>query len=333
MKGKLKALLGLLVSALFLWLALRDVQWSAFADALTRARAWPLVLSALFGMVGIVLRAARWRYMVLPVAPVGHGRMFVVFAMGSMANNLLPVRLGELVRAYLLGRSSSISSSTALATIVYERVVDVFAALALAWIGLYFTPMPAWLSRSSVWVLGLNALLLAAIVLAVIFRDRTAALAMRLASPLGERIEQRVGELCRSFVQGLRSVTDPRGTALVLLSTALITAASVLTVHYCQPGVGLDASLRASITVTVLVSFASMLPSAPGNLGPIQYACVVGLALYGVEEGRAVVYSLMYQGTAMLPVTFIGLALLWREQIGLLQLAARSREDTTGGGE
>jgi len=321
---RLRALVGVLASVLFLWLALRDASLADFAGALRGVNPLFLTLAALASLLGVGLRALRWHVMVAPLGPITRARLFVVFVIGSMANTVLPVRLGELVRAYLLGRSARVSTSGALATIVYERVVDVFAALALLWVALMIAPAPPWLRASGAWVLAANSLLMGLIVLMVLIPGPVANLVARLARPFGARAHRFVHGACEAFAAGLGSVRSLRATLLILAQTVAVTAASVLPVYLCFGATGIAPTISAAVVVTVLVSFASMIPAAPGNVGPIQYACVVALGLYRVDRGAGLAYSVIFQLTQYVPVTVLGLALLWREQIGLFQLARRA---------
>lgn len=321
---RLRAVVGVLASLLFLWLALRDASLADFAGALRGVDPPFLALAALASLLGVWLRALRWHVMVAPLGPINRTRLFVVFVIGSMANTVLPVRLGELVRAYLLGRSARVSTSGALATIVYERVVDVFAALALLLLALMIAPAPPWLRASGAWVLAANSLLMGLIVLTVLLPGPMADLIARLARPFGARARRFVHGACRAFATGLGSVRSLRATLSIVAQTVGVTAASVLPVYLCFGATGIAPSLKAAVVVTVLVSFASMIPAAPGNVGPIQYACVVALGLYGIDRGAALAYSVIFQLTQYVPVTVLGLVLLWREQIGLFQLARQA---------
>ena len=146
---KKKLLIGVLSSALFLWLAARGIDWHQFGQALRRTRYLYLVPAIVLTMLGHFSRAVRWKYMMSPVRECRIQPLWSATAIGFMVNNLLPARLGELVRAFAIGRSQRISRSAAFATIVYERVVDVFVLILLLWFSMVHISGPAWLSRSA----------------------------------------------------------------------------------------------------------------------------------------------------------------------------------------
>jgi uncharacterized protein (TIRG00374 family) len=326
---KRKLLIGIVISLAFVALALRGVDWTAFVEALKQAVPLPLAASSLAALAAIYLRAWRWQMMLAPVGRVGTWRLYLVLMIGSMANNVLPARLGDLARAYLLGRSEQgISKSAALATVVYERIVDVFFALALLWVALLITPGPPWLRRTGLWILALNSVAMVVLVLMVIQRERAAALAQRLARPLGKRISERVREICDSFISGLAVVTSARSVVPIVFSSAMITVMTILPVYFSFFGMKIDLSFAAAVSLTVWVYFGTMIPAAPGNVGPIQYACIVGLALHQIDRSQALAYSLVYHATHYVPITLLGMVCLWREQLKVRDLAAVGEQES-----
>ena len=130
---KRKLLIGIVVSAFFLYLALRGIDWDAFAEAFRGIRYVYLVPAVFFTMLGHYSRAHRWKYMMLPIRRLPIAPLWSATAIAFMVNNLFPARIGEFVRAVAIGRSQGVSKSASFATIVYERVLDVFVLIILLW--------------------------------------------------------------------------------------------------------------------------------------------------------------------------------------------------------
>jgi uncharacterized protein (TIRG00374 family) len=120
-------------SALFLWLAMRASTGRSSRIAIERTRWLYLVPAVVLTMLGHFIRSIRWKYMMDPIKRCGIRPLWSATAIAFMVNNLLPARLGELVRAFVIGRSQNVSRSASFATIVYERVVDVFVLILLLW--------------------------------------------------------------------------------------------------------------------------------------------------------------------------------------------------------
>ena len=134
---KKKFIIGLLVSLVFLYLAFRKVDFSELWSALKGANYWYILPNIVLVILSMWMRAYRWKFMIHPIKKVGLGRLFSTVMIGFMANNVLPARLGEFVRAYSLGAKENISKSATFATIVIERIFDGFAILFILWLSLF----------------------------------------------------------------------------------------------------------------------------------------------------------------------------------------------------
>ena len=160
--------LGIAVSLLALYLAVKDVQWSVVIATLSQADRFFLLLALGSVLLNTWAKAVRWRHLFYPT----HSRLSMLdclsaLLIGQLANSLLPARLGELTRAYFIAESSRIGKVFALATTVVEKALDSVMLLLLIALLSPWTPMPSWLRRSSLILSGILAVsLLAVIILA-----------------------------------------------------------------------------------------------------------------------------------------------------------------------
>jgi len=318
---KRKLIIGIVVSGVFLYLALRDIDWGAFGAVFHDVHYWPLLLCIVFSMMGHFTRSIRWRFILAPVKRIGIGSLWSATAIAFMFNNLLPARLGEFVRAYAIGKSENISKSAAFATIVYERVVDVFTLIVLLWFCLLRVEGPEWLKRSGIVLIVFNVALLA--LLFVMFRYRegfTTALA-RVCRPLPERFRHRLVGWTNSFVEGLGVLSDRSALLPVVLLSIPVWGFATLGIHYCLVALDMQLPLLASVVLVVVISLGSMIPSAPAYIGTTQYACIVGLAIYSVDKSQALAYSTVYHASQFFPITIAGLYYAWRSSIRLSDIA------------
>lgn len=316
-----KVSLGIAFSAVFLYLALQHIEWNEFATALKAARYSYLAPVIALSLFGHYLRAYRWRFMLRHVKNVRTSRLFSATMIGYMANNLLPARLGELVRAYALGRIEGISTSSAFATIVYERIVDVFALLVLLWIALIHHTGVKWLQTGGYWILAANVLLLLVLFLFKRKSDHAVRLIEKACGLLPGGIGSRVSSMCVAFLEGLEVLSDRRALPAVILTSIPVWLMALLAVYTCFGALSLDLPYLASVLLIVLISLGSMIPSAPAFIGTTQYACVLGLGLFGVSKASALAFSVIYHATQFLPVTILGFFFLWRNHIHLGEIA------------
>jgi uncharacterized protein (TIRG00374 family) len=324
---KKKLVLGVAVSAVFLWLAARGIDWSEFGAALQRTRYWYLVPGVVFTMLGHFDRAVRWKYIMSPIKECAVRPLWSATAIATMVNNLFPARLGEFVRAFVIGRSQRVSRSASFATIVYERVVDVFVLIALLWYCMVRIPgLPEWLARSAALLIVFNVLLFVLLWAMVRWRARFRALLGRAMGPLPAATRRRLHDSANAFVDGLGVVTRPSSAMPIALHSVVAWGCAVLGVYFCVLAFRLELPLMASVFLIVLVSLVSMIPSAPAFLGTTQYACVVGLAAYGVDRSHALAFSAVYHATQFFPITAAGLYYAWRSHLRIAEISGRARD-------
>lgn len=330
MKQRLRVAVSLAVTAFFLWLALHGVKWPEVWRHLRTAH-WPyLALSALVGTVAIHFRALRWKTLLAPVDPhVAFHPRVAGAAVGFAANNLIPARVGEVVRAVVTARLAKLPVSAVFASLVVERVLDGLVTVVLLFgvMALPGFPSPeraaAALTAVRIVALGMAGLGLTLITLALL-PGPTVALAERtVANLLPRRLREPFIARLNEFIAGLAVLRNPR---LLALSFAWAVAQWLfipLSIYFAflafdigQPGYMGAVFLQCAINVAVSV------PAAPGFFGPLEYAATKGLALWGVDEARAVSFAIGYHLAGFLCVTALGLwyvqrlDLSWRELIG-----------------
>jgi uncharacterized protein (TIRG00374 family) len=306
MRGKVW--LGVAVSAVLLWVAVRGVSLDEVLHELRQVRvAWLVpVLASIF--VRFWLTAIRWQLLLRPVKQVGVHRLFAVTMIGFMANNVLPARLGEFVRAYALGRSEALPPSLPFATIVIERIFDGFTLLLFLVGGLSFLQA----SRTLLWAAGLAGILYLGVLggLVILRTGRGLGLLTGILDRLPDRVGRSGRRLLDSFRAGLDVLGDARALLLTALMSILIWVVNAAGVEAMFRAFSLELPLYASFLLLGVIAVALVLPSAPGYVGPFQVGTVQGLALVGVTRDTALSLSIVYHLANYIPITIVGLAYL-----------------------
>ena len=170
-----KIIVGVSLSLLFIFLAFRKVDFSQMGQAFAGADYWLLapILAIIF--LSLLLRAWRWQYLLAPIGQVKLPVLFASLVIGYMANTFLPAHLGEVVRAYHARGKTGISASAIFATIVVERLIDIFALLILMGMALVVFPFPGWVQKSGIIMLVLVAVLFVLLLLMKKYRRQTLA--------------------------------------------------------------------------------------------------------------------------------------------------------------
>ena len=343
-------LIGVGVSLLLLLVLLYQVDLSEVGEALTSANYLYLAPSIALYFVAVYFRAVRWRYLLSPLKVLRVGRLYPVVVIGYMANNLLPARLGELVRAYYLARREPINASSALGTVAVERVYD--GMTLLAWAGV---AGPALLllgefdgtggTARTTWII-LAVLTVSFFVGALAFMTALAAIPKfmtlldRILGIVPSRFRPKASELAYTFVDGLSILSSPRKhLALFLLSMPvwafegsmyfLLSYAFSLDDYFGSAGT----LVLVVMLVTATSNLATALPSSIGGIGPFEVVAQQTLIALGVGGSLAGAYAGFLHLVALwLPVNLAGLAILWKQNLSLRGLTSSPSQDQAAGG-
>ncbi len=334
-----RVLVGLAVTAASLAWVLTGVDFRQVGRDMARADPWLLLLSAPAYVLMVWVRAIRWRHLTDAVAPVEPRPLFRAVALGFMANNVFPLRLGEVIRAFVLARDTGLSSAAVFGTVIVERLLDAAAILGLAAVVLGLGGAQA---------LGIDAraMLPSLVLLALVPTVFVAALRLApepvitlVSWPVGRmmsaRIRERLEGILRQIASGLGSLRGGRHLGWIAFHSALIWlvlaplpfAAALLALEIDLGSSGQLAG--ASYTLLVWIGAAVALPSAPGFFGPYHAACWLALRPFGVPKELAIALGPLAHAVFWLTTTLLGLAVLRSRRTSLqaLQAAAASGKD------
>ena len=337
MKRLVQAAVGLAVSALALWLTLRgkDLQgiWLAMRGADYRYLWLYLPFLAFIQWA----RTVRWGILLEPLAEVPPARLHAASAVGIMALMILPFRLGEFARPYLIAERPRLRVSVALSSVVVERVVDGIFTGVLLMVSLLAVPDGApgvhLLRTAGVLVsLAFGALLL---LLIGAYRNRTLAVSLtnRLIAPISARAAARLSGMIDAFIHGLRLVPSRRKLAAFFALTAAYWGASAWGMKVLAIGFGFDLDATAACTLLGALVVGVMIPAGPGMVGTFQGAVVIGLGLFAarsVVATHGVAYANVLWASQLGFQVAVGLPFLFSRHIKLARLFGASEELSDG---
>jgi len=317
--------IGLLGSALFIALLLRQVDLNEVGDAFRGVTwGWVVVAALPFG-AAIWVRAWRWRIVLRPAVELGAAEAASLVVIGYAANNLLPVRAGEVVRAVLVERATGAARMLVLGTIVVERVFDglvlaIFLAVALAVAGSNDTLR--WLAVIA--AIGFVALTL---FLAWIATAPTHAhdQLVRLLRFAPVRLRPRLRLWLGSFLGGLGQLRGIRPWMLVLLTSAASWALEAGAYWLVGEAFGLGIDPWLYLGVAGAANLAIAAPSTAGGIGPFEFFAREVLVVFGVASATATAYAIALHALILVPVVVAGLGLLWQRHLGPAVLANPDR--------
>lgn len=309
---------GIGISLVFLFLALRGQDFGALGKALKEASYSWLIPAILVYFLGVVIRTFRWHVLLRSTKVIPARRLWPVVVIGYMANNVLPFRAGELVRTYVLSEREKISRSATLATIVVERVFDGLTMLAFIVFATVFIDVNARVRQ-----LMLVAALLFLGGLAIFFLIAfSGAWRARLLSPILRRLPHGVATraemLIVEFIAGLGSLRRATDISLVALTSVGAWAAEATMYAFAAKAFGLSLTPAGAMLTTGVANLFTLVPSSPGYIGPFEAGVLlVTQQILRLPLETTGAYALVLHAALYFPVTAWGLYYWFHQHLSL----------------
>lgn len=326
--SRLVAFAGLCVSALFAWLALRHLDVRAIGDVLREAKPFPWVVAAVACyLAGHGVRGLRLRMLLRREANMELATASNVVVVGYASNNVLPARLGELVRAGMLAERTGMPLAQTLTITFIERLLDGVAILSLLVTSTLVTHPgeSGWIHQLAKVGAAVFGSAIAVLAFATVAPRLVVRLTGRAARPLGRRVWERAIALATSIVNATASLRDPRDALALGLLSLLVWVLESLMFVFTLPALGLPTTLSLGVVAMSVTNLGILVPSTPGFIGPFHYFCSQALIANGIAPTQALAYATLVHLTFFVPVTAWGTgAMLWYG-VQLGETAARVR--------
>jgi glycosyltransferase 2 family protein len=278
--------------------------------------------TVVLGLGGLYVRAFRWRWL-FPPGPPPPGTVPATM-IGYMANNILPLRAGELVRIYTLARrlraSTGLSAPQAFAlvtaTLVIERVLDSLAIVLILGLLVLAIPVPAGMQWGAGVLFAVDVIGVATLITVARSPERGRRLVLRLTRrwPAAQRHALTVFETGLRALEGIRA---PAHAARIAVQTVVIWFMSAAAAWAMVRAVHLDLPFVAGWVIIAFVGLGISVPSAPGYVGVWHWAAALALGVFGAPSSVAVAYALLFHAASLVPVTIVGWIYLLREHVSL----------------
>ena len=312
-----KLWLGLGGTALFLALFFWRTDLPELVDALAEANYWWVAPAVAIWFVAAVLRSLRWHYLLRGVIGLSTRSLYPIVIIGYMANNLLPLRTGELVRAYVLGERHKVSKMTTLGTIAVERMFDGVVLVSFLFLGGALLGLSGELRTLAVGMALAFAVLLAVFVYVASSPDRASRWTERGIGLLPHALRERSRGLVDSFLSGLQGLRSPYLVSLVLATSLGAWLLEALMYYLVGRSFDIQEGFAAYLMVTAAANLAISLPSTSGGIGPFELLAKETLTFLGVSSALAGAYAVALHGFLLLPVIVAGLVFLWAINLSL----------------
>jgi uncharacterized protein (TIRG00374 family) len=289
-----KLLIGIAVSTVFIYLTLKGVDLKeVLAELRNKSYGFLLPVGAVFILTQII-RSVRWGVLLSPIKAINQRTLFPITSVGFMAIIVAPMRLGEIVRPYLINVKQSVPLGSGIATILIERSMDLLMLFIFLSVVLSQVSLPNWIARGGTVLLGIILLEFLFIILFMIFPEKI----KRFLFPITKRFPGKVAKGFEAFIEnianGFRVISSIKKFTQVCLLSFLVWFLSALAVYLLFSFYKLPLGILEAFAVTTITALGISLPAAPGLVGNFQFACIVALSFCGVAKNEAFAFAMVY---------------------------------------
>jgi len=313
--------LGILISVGFLFLAFRKVEWMEVVHVWASARPALMVAGTFLLVVAWMVSAVRWKVILSPSPGLTVVDTFSFITIGYLANTILPLRLGDLARATLIGRQRHIGISRSLGSMALERVMDILSLLTII-LGLMFVmEIPSVIRAGIMTMAGGAVVMLVGLVMLAWHREKLCYLRKLLGWFLPDRLADRLVTIIDRFSQGLDVIKHPFMLLAVYGLSMGVWMITGLATYIWLFAFNLELPWFAGLFVLVVINLGSAIPSSPGYVGVYHYLAVLALSVFGIDRSPALAYAFGTHALNMLANVGLGALFLAREGVSLQSIS------------
>jgi uncharacterized protein (TIRG00374 family) len=275
-------------------------------------------------IAGFILRGIRWHFMLLPIKKISISVAMEGVIVGYMANNIFPVRAGELVRAFFIGNKESISRTSALGTIFIERMFDGFVIVGILIISSYFLKFSDVDKGVVKYVIVLSSLIFGIAIFILLLSSKYGEYYEKFVtiylSKLPLKIYRPLSFIITKLLESMDFIRNTNGLMTVLFLSSLIWLIEGLVFLIGFYAFDLPVNLLMAYFTFAFVNLGLLIPSAPGGVGIFQGANIFALSFFGVSSEIALSYSIVVHAVMIIPITLLGIFIINRYGLSIWKL-------------
>ncbi len=322
-----KLLLGIGLGFVLIYFSVRGIDFNETLTHLKKVHLGYAGLSLFFIILMQALRSYRWGVILQPMEKISQFTLFAVTSVGFLAIAAIPARIGELARPYLIAKKSSIKMSSALGTIIVERVLDSLAVLTMTFAVLMLQDLPSWMIKSGILFFIVTMLVIACMIGLILRRERAIKIIDRILRRLPGKPTQKVNHVIHHFIDGFQVITDVKRLLYLLLLSAVVWLVDVAAIYTLLLAFSFNLPVLAAFVVMVILIAGIAIPTAPGFIGNWHYACILGLSLFGIAKPEGFSFALVYHFLSMIIVIILGVIFLPFNKLSISDMTKQMAED------
>ena len=318
MKKNIQIILGIIITIVSLYFAFKGIDFKETIEIVKNVDVVKVILSFVVGTIIIAIRALRWECFIPTDKPIRKWVIISAAYIGYMASNVLPAKLGEVVRAYVLGEKEGLKKSAIFASVVSERLFDCLIGVVILSVSLIFIDnLPDTVSKAALILLAFTVVGIIVLVLLARNKELAHKIFHKVFSILPKNVSDKLIDFSCNFIDGIGMKTSPLYIFLLFFYTTLYLVGQVITINLLLSAFSIKSSIMIGLFMFAVGGFGFAVPSAPSGIGPFEWAIIFGLSLVGVDKVVAAPYALVYHLLGIIPVSLVGVICLFSLGINL----------------
>ena len=302
--------LGIVIGAFFVYLSFRGIDLKGITAGLKNVNFFFIIPFLCLMILIQMLRSYRWGIIMKPIMKIDQFSLFSVTSVGFLAVIAIPARIGELARPYLISTKTGISMSSAVGTIMVERVFDALTVLTVFFIVILFTPLPPWLIRGSLIFLSGVLALLGLMIFLILRKESSLKILSAVIKLFPVKWHSKLTGLIDRFVDGFKIISHQRNMCYLVFLSILIWVIDAVAMYILFFAFDIELPLSAAFVLMTVIILGIAIPAAPGFVGNWHFFCVLGLGLFGIDRTGALTYAIVLHFLSIGIIVILGLAFL-----------------------
>ena len=286
--------MGIIFSVVFIYLSFKGADYNNILEGLKNLRLFYLLPASILLFSQLPIRSIRLGLLLNPTEKLNQRLLFPISCIGYMAITILPIRIGELVRPFLIKTKSNVPFSSAFAAIVVDKFFDLFSLLCILFCIILTSSFPPWIIRGGLGLLFTFVIFFLFMLILYFRTDQCLRLVRPLFKKISEKNRSRIEDLVYNFVKGFKIISNPRMILYVLFLSLLNLLLCGLSVFSLFSLYNFDLSYTNALLVFIITIIGINLPTAPGFMGNFQFSCIMALNIFNISKDEALSFSMIY---------------------------------------
>ena len=328
MNKYLKIIIGSFISMIGLWYALRQFNFTEFVSALSDVNYWYLVGAIVVQFSAIWFRALRWKWLLSPIKGIPTKPLFDATMIGYFGNNVLPLRMGELLRAYVVSYKYEIPTSQVIGTLVVDRILDLIALTVFAIFFLFNSELmniPQWIIIIAIFITLFSFIFL----IYIGGKNPNWQSIKQKYNLFNSTIGSKIFDIVSNVISGLsvlKKTTNKFGVYSFILVLWILYFISFI---FMAKGINLELNLMNIGVLYVMLTLAISIPAAPGYVGTYHATCVAVLTnIYSVDLVASQTFAIVSHATVFIPFVIVGAIIFLKNSLNFSKLKSLEVSDS-----